>query len=409
MMKKKSLMHYSNIIFLQTKVALILSSILKQFSARNDQKTDLSHIKKVLVLKTDEIGDFVLASAFLRELRLHFLNARITLVVNSAIYKLAELCPYVDKIIVYKQDIPRYLRPFVLPWRAFQLGYYTLRPEDFDIALVPRWDMNTDYSAYVAYFSSAKRRIGYTEHVNSRKQLVNKGFDLMLTDIISDEKSQHEVEKNLGLIRYLGGNPSSDFTELWINSEDENFADKMLAHLSTKRLIVFCPGAGKSNRQWPSDRFVELGKWLQTDYDASLIIVGGDEDKPVGECIHNKLNKGTIDCTGRTTLRQTAALLKRCHLYVGNDTGSMHMAAAMRVPIVEISCFPIDGPEWHWNSPCRFGPWQVPRRILQPGKMFFDSSDVFADEHLNHINEISVEQVKDAIRELLPEIIREGN
>ena len=87
---------------------------------------------------------------------------------------------------------------------------------------------------------------------------------------------------------------------------------------------------------------------------------------PLGNAIRKSLGGAAVDVTGRTTLRQTAALLKKCDLYVGNDTGSMHLAAAAGIPVVEISCFPMDGPVWHWNSPRRFAPWGVPHRILQP-------------------------------------------
>ncbi len=285
-----------------------------------------------------------------------------------------------------------------------------MRHQKFDIALAPRWDMDTNYSTYVAYFSFSKKRVGYAENVNGRKQLVNKGFDLMLTDVIHDEKPRHEVERNLEFIRFLGGNPSSDVAELWVSPEDDLFADHMIADFSTKMLIAFCPGAGKENRQWPPDRFIELGKWLKNAYDSSLIIIGGTKDQTIGKYIQDAIDLGPrmIDLTGKTTLRQTAALLKRCHLYVGNDTGAMHIAAAMGVPVVEISCFPVDGPNWHWNSPYRFGPWQMPHKILQPKKCFSDIPDEFTEKHLNHIREISVRQVRDAIQELFPNIIMDG-
>ena len=408
-MKSKLKNSYSYLIFLQTALAFVLGRILNLISAKGiKQKWNKEEIKKVLVLKTDGIGDFVLATSFLRELRAMLPKAQITLVVNPTIYNLAKLCPYVDEILTYGQSLPNYISTFILPWCSFKLGYCNLRHQKFDVALVPRWDMDTNYSTYVAYFSFSKRRVGYAEQVNSRKQLVNKGFDLMFTDVIYDEKPKHEVERNLDLIRYLGGNPSSDLTELWVSSKDENFADQILAGISTKMLIAFCPGAGKANRQWPSDRFIELAKWLKNVYDASFIIIGGIDDKPIGKYIEGALHHGVIDLTGRTTLRQTIALLKRCHLYVGNDTGSMHMAAANGVPIVEISCFPVNGPVWHWNSPYRFGPWQVPHKILQPKKIFSDSPDMFTEKHLSHIHKISVEQVQDAIQELFPNIITDG-
>jgi heptosyltransferase-2 len=402
-MKSKFKNSYSYLIFLQTALAFVLGRILNLISAKDvKQKKNKEEIKKVLVLKTDGIGDFILATPLLRELRAMMPKAQITLVVNPAIYNLIELCPYVDKILTYCQSLPNYISPFILPWRSFKLGYCNLRHQKFDLALVPRWDMDTNYSTYAAYFSFSKRRVGYTEHINSRKQLVNKGFDLMFTDVIYDEKPGHEVEKNLDFIRYLGGKPSSDFIELWMNSEDEKFADSMLANLSTKMLVAFCPGAGKASRQWPSDRFIELGKWLKNACDSSLIIIGGTKDQIIGKYIKDALDPGIIDLTGRTNLRQTAALLKRCHLYVGNDTGAMHMAAASGVPVVEISCFPVDGPNWHWNSPHRFGPWKVSHKILQPKKIFSDFSDTFSEKHLSHIHEISIGQVQDAVQELFP-------
>jgi ADP-heptose:LPS heptosyltransferase len=401
-MNKNSIIDYSHLIFLQTKMTFILGRILNIIlpnGNRRNENDDDNSIIKVLVLKTDEIGDFVLATAFLRELRLMLPRAQITLVVSPTTYNLAELCPYVDEIMVYRQSVPRYIRPFILTWRAFKLGYCTLRQKHFDIALMPRWDTDGYYSAYVAYFSCAKRRVGYAESVNSRKRIMNKGFDLMFTEVLHDEKPKHEVERYLDFIRYYGGNPSSDALELWTDSFDDNFAERVLANISTKMLVAFCPGAGAADRQWPADRFIELGQWLKKLYGSSFIIIGGANDINLGRYIKEALNQETFDLTGRTTLRQTATLLKRCHLYVGNDTGAMHIAAAVGVPIVEISCFPVDGPNWHWNSPSRFAPWKVPHRIVQT-RTIPATHEAFAGEHSNSISEISVEQVQDAIREL---------
>ena len=228
---------------------------------------------------------------------------------------------------------------------------------------------------------------------------MNKGFDLMFTEVLHDEKPKHEVERYLDFIRYHGGNPSSDALELWTDSFDDNFAERVLANISTKMLVAFCPGAGAANRQWPSDRFIELGQWLKKLYNSSFIIIGGANDINLGKYIKEALNQETIDLTGRTTLRQTVALLKRCHLYVGNDTGSMHIAAAVGVPIVEISCFPVDGPKWHWNSPSRFAPWKVAHKIVQTRRIS-NIPEAFAGKHSNSIREISVVQVQDAICEL---------
>ena len=393
----------SYFIAFQTNIIFVLGRILNVILQTDvGQQENGEKVKNVLVVKTDEIGDFVLATAFLRELRLMFANARITLVVNRAVSNLAELCPYVNEIITYNQSIPRSMRPFILPWRALSLGYRTLRQKHFDMALAPRWDTDGYYSAYLAYFSRAKRRVGYAETVNPRKRIMNSGFDLMFTEVLHDEMPKHEVERNLEFIHYLGGKPSSDALELWTDSSDEAFAERVLANISTKMLVAFCPGAGSADRQWPQDRFIELGRWLKNNHDSSFIIVGGCSDKPLGKDIKDALGQEIIDLTGQTTLRQTVALLRRCHLYVGNDTGSMHLAAAVGVPIVEISCFPVDGPHWHWNSPLRFGPWKVPHRIVQTRKNSI-MPEAVRGKRSNSIREISVEQVQDAIHELFPQ------
>ena len=75
---------------------------------------------------------------------------------------------------------------------------------------------------------------------------------------------------------------------------------------------------------------------------------------------------GTIDLRGRTTLREVAATMARCRLFVGNDTGLKHLAAAVGLPVVEISGFSRQGDPNHGHSPARFGPWHTPYRILQP-------------------------------------------
>jgi heptosyltransferase-2 len=73
-----------------------------------------------------------------------------------------------------------------------------------------------------------------------------------------------------------------------------------------------------------------------------------------------------LNLAGRLTLRQTAALLGRCAIFVGNDSGPMHLAVTQGTAVIEVSCHPVDGPVDHANSPARFGPWQVESRVVRP-------------------------------------------
>src|SRR5438552_1577954 len=95
---------------------------------------------RILVIKPDEIGDVLLASAFLRELRNTFPKAWICLVVKPSVYNLVEYCPYINELTTYDWRSPRYLGRLQGSWRAFQFVRRRLRSLRFDMAIIPRWD-----------------------------------------------------------------------------------------------------------------------------------------------------------------------------------------------------------------------------------------------------------------------------
>ena len=159
--------------------------------------------------------------------------------------------------------------------------------------------------------------------------------------------------------------PSDDKLETWLSEEDENFADEILASADDGLLVALGPGAGSPNRMWPIGRFVEVGRRL-TDQGARLVVMGGPGEEALGDELRRRVGGQLLDLTGRTTLRQSAAVLRRCSLFCGNDTGPMHLAAAVGIPVVEVSCHSHRGDDLHANSPVRFGPWRVPHRILRP-------------------------------------------
>jgi heptosyltransferase-2 len=95
-------------------------------------------------------------------------------------------------------------------------------------------------------------------------------------------------------------------------------------------------------------------------------VVGGPGDMAAGAKIAEGAEHRVVDLTGRTSLRQTAAVVGRCRVFLGNDSGPMHLAAAAGVPVVELSAYPFQGPNTHPSSPARFRPWRVPSVVLQP-------------------------------------------
>jgi len=104
-----------------------------------------------------------------------------------------------------------------------------------------------------------------------------------------------------------------------------------------------------------------------------------------------------IDVIGKATLRQTASLLKRCLLYVGNDTGPMHLAAAAGIPVVEISSFPRSAPLNDSNSPARFRPWGASYTVLQPQMPLSPCTGACEAAEAHCIKAVSIADVQGAI------------
>jgi heptosyltransferase-2 len=369
------------------------------------QPKDLSQCKKILVVRTDEIGDVVLTSPLLRELRRNAPGASITLVVKPEVRNLVELCPYVDEILTYDWRTSGRHWLFQRHLRAFRLARTSLWNRRFDCALIPRFDTDYYYATLIAYMSGARRRISYSELVSERKAELNLGYDSLLSDAMRGQANKHEIELAFDVLRTLGGKVVDRSLEVWLNDDDKAHADAIIAqsgHFEQRRLIALGLGAGAPYKMWPLENFIGLGKWLARIEDAQLLLVGGPQERVLGREFAAKTGGKVLDCCGQLTLRQTAALLGRCSLYIGNDTGVMHLAAAQKVPVVEISCHPASAPADHVKSPVRFGPWEVPCVILQPKTAQAPCTDSCHAEQAHCIRGVTVEEAQDAVARLLP-------
>jgi ADP-heptose:LPS heptosyltransferase len=351
------------------RAARALAEPVFRLRGRREASTELAlcRMKNILVVRLDEIGDVVLTSPFLRELRRGAPAAHITLVVKPGTRNLVERCPHVDEVLTFDGSARGRLAALEVRARTWKMARKELWPQRFDLAILPRWDADYTHATFLAYFSGAAARIGFSENVNRVKQQINRGNDQLLTHALYDHAAKHEVEHNLDVLRALGGEVRDTRLELWLAPEDEAFAEATLAARSAgARLVAFGVGAGARKRRWPVSRFVEVGRRLCGEGPTRIVVVGGAEDGLAAEKLERELGIAVINLTGKATLRQTAATLKRCDLFIGNDAGPMHLAAAAGVPVIEICCQHRGGSPLDANSPVRFGPWGVESVVLQP-------------------------------------------
>jgi heptosyltransferase-2 len=150
----------------------------------------------------------------------------------------------------------------------------------------------------------------------------------------------HTVFYFLGLLKALGGVATFTPPALYLDSGEEDHAAQFLAEVELPGhgpWVGLSPGAAYGPaKRWPPERFAALGRALQQEFGARLVLLGGKTERPVAEQVKEYLEAPVVDLVGRTSLRQALGLLSRFQLLVTNDSGLMHAAAALSVPLVSL-------------------------------------------------------------------------
>jgi heptosyltransferase-2 len=376
---------------------------------RHRQKTASSHrhTQRMLVLQLADIGDVVLTSPFLRELRRCYPEAWISLVVQPGMHNLVEKCPYIDDIIPYdwgpSQKREKYLRGSPLWWiQATGIARKNLWKHPLDTAISNRWNEDPCQAAslILMYTSGASRRVAYRAISSQKMRYGWRDFDRLITEGPVREIPKHEVEQQLDVLRYLGAEPEDTRLEVWISHEDKGFARKVLHESQidqTNGLIAFAPGAAWVFRRWPAERFIELGKWLQDTYNVSVLIFAAKIEEDLACRVEKGLRKEkTLNLAGKTTLREMAAFFKHCKLFIGNDSGPLHIATAAGIPVIGFY-----GPgEYH-----RFKPWGKNQEALRLGLSCSPCSQNCLFDEPRCIRGITFDQVKNLLVQKMSSIL----
>lgn len=368
------------------------------------QEVNAVTARKILVIRPDTLGDLVLFSPFLRELRRSNPNARIALTVQPQFTNIVKLCPYVDEILAFDHRGQGYLPNLDSQRRALGFAKRELWPREFDLALLPRWGTDHYRSAFLSYFSGASMRVGYSEKVEPERRRLNQNWDSLLTSALDDRQIKHEVRRNSDFLCAVGGSVQREDLELWLSDHDRDVARHALqSEAITERdlVIAIAPGAGHPKRVWRLGLFIHLSQLLVREFGARILVVGGMEDRERGARLKEELGAAALDFTGKGTMRETAALLGHCALMIANDGGPMHLGAAAGAAVIEISCHPTGGDPLHYNSPERFAPWCADRAVLQPAQAVSPCTTSCEWQEAHCILNITVDQVWGAAKNLL--------
>ncbi len=338
---------------------LIASAIVQWFFYRKRLPKDFFP-KRILVVKLDHIGDVLLATPVFSNLRKAYPEAEIHALTGSWSRIILESHPDVNRVLEYnshkfcRSGDPTSLRKTIRLYRA-------LRQSKYDLLIELRGDWRLVVFALLGFTT---RRIN-----RASLQLANKlGFRSF--------SGKHETLRNLDVLKQAGIPTPIQNTIFSVKAEDQKWSvDFLKSHQIDGEcpIIAIHPGSPIQRKRWLTERYAELADWLITQKRAKILFVGVKDEISIINEIQGQMYGESVNIAGETTVPQLASILFKCNMFIGNDSGPMHLAAA--VGTYTIGLF---GP----GDPERFGPvgekcWTIRKKLdcpPCPGKVCkFDS------------------------------------
>jgi len=288
--------------------------------------------QRILVLRTDHIGDMVLSSSFFRNLKLSFPDAQITVLCRKMNEELAHIIPGVDQIEV--MNTPWLARDDRGSLGAILRNLKTYR-HHFDVAL----DLHPHPFNIVLGKILAKRMVGF----NFR----GLGFllDLSLPD---SHAGTHVVDRNLRLVEAIGGKVEDPELSLQVPAECSQWVHSLLTRLGIKPgtfVVVIHPGVGMASKKWPENSFSALVDLITAHPSTEVVLVDKDETH-VLPIINRLMRKRAHNLAGKLDLLELIALVKESRLVIGLESMVVHLAASVGTPVVELHSGQSSPSEW---------------------------------------------------------------
>jgi len=281
-------------------------------------------VQRILVVKLSSIGDVVHSLPVLAALRRRFPRAFISWAVGPAAADIVTDSPYLDEALIVGGADRGPHAVGVPPLSAPRRLAHALRQRRFDLTL----DMQGLFrSALLARLTGAPRRVGF-------RNLQEGAFLLNNLCLVPDRRDCHAVEGYLGFARALGA-PAEPLDFTIATSDDDRAAVERLLG-SGSNIAALVPGARWPSKRWPPARFAAVADALAGEFGATVAVTGAAEDGPIAREIASAARAPVLDLTGRTTLKQLAEVFRRCRVVIANDTGPMHIAAAVGAPTVAL-------------------------------------------------------------------------
>ena len=338
-------------------------------------------IKRLLIRSTNWIGDAIMTTPAVRAIRRNFPDAHISMLAKPWVAPVFAHSPHVDEIVDYDAGGRHAGAPGILRLAK------DLRTQRYDAAILLQ---NAIEAAIIAFLAGIPRRIGFDSD----------GRRLFLTHPVRRTRairSIHQTGYYLKILEGAGLSTGSPDLELHLDPADIRRGGQLLAKFSVapdRPIIGLNPSAtfGPA-KQWFPERYAALGDRLNQDLDATILVFGGPGDRELGRSITAQMSAPAVDLSGRTGLGEAMALIGRCTAFVTNDSGLMHVAAALNTPLVAV----FGSTNWTTTSPFS----HTSRIVRVPIPCSPCMQPVCPLDHMDCMRQVTVDMVAAAVKDLL--------
>ncbi|MFC1767160.1 glycosyltransferase family 9 protein [Candidatus Margulisiibacteriota bacterium] len=307
---------------------------------------DESRIKKILIIRPDRIGDLLMTTPAISILRKRFPNAHISILAGEYARGVIEGNPDVNEVIIdelqkgKKKNLFQYLS-YVKKFKAMKfdlcVNYFN---DENQYALLP-------FLARIPYRIADRSRI-------AGAWLSNLGTFLRRKDL-----SRHMVEFNADMLAPLNVKTNDLKMKLSVSQKAEEAVNKKLKDFGFKTPIIGLHLGTGNNKPWSAKNYAKLADAMANNFGASVILTGGKREIQRSEEVINLCKSKPLNMAAKTTLEGLAALIKKCDIFAGVDTGPTHIAAALGIPVAVLYTA-------KRIKPATWGPWGTRNTVVRP-------------------------------------------
>ena len=307
--------------------------------------------QNILCVRLDTIGDVLMTTPALRALKESGRDRRITLFTSPAGVDAASLVPEIDNILVYDAPWMKATAPRASSQPEFAMVEH-LRQHQFDAAVIfTVYSQNPLPSAFLCYLADIPLRLAHC-HENPYQ---------LLTDWVLDPEPQkltrHEVQRQLDLVATIGCQTTDERLSMQFSAVAQQ---RVLHRLHTLGIhldrpwVIIHPGATAPSRRYPPEGFAEAARQLVLEFGFQVLLTGTEPERELIEFIQRSMEVPSHSLLGCLNLEELAALIAAAPVLISNNTGPVHIAAAVGTPVVDL--YALTNPQ--------HTPWNVPNRTL---------------------------------------------